>query len=145
MQKQLFRIFNPSQPVNSLHMNKLRQIYFEPEPDFWLVLVSDHLSLLKLFYLEVLQSLVLPLANKVKENTSSLEYIEEDVQDNVYDAVLKQLYQMYRLFWGTFTSTLEKSGLDELKTQLENFFNAVGCWKVSFVLVNGVIFSTLKQ
>lgn len=60
------------------------------------------------------------------------------MQDNVYDAVLKQLYHMYRLFWGTFASTLEKSGLDVLKTQLENFFNAVGCWQVSFVLINEV-------
>ncbi|XP_066144360.1 vacuolar fusion protein CCZ1 homolog isoform X1 [Euwallacea fornicatus] len=99
--------FNPSSSVSSLHMSKLRQLYFEPEPDFWIVL-----------------TLTLPIVANVKENISSIEYLEEDVQDNVFEAVLKQTYHVYRLFWGTLTDTLSKNDLGTLKNQLEAFYNA---------------------
>ncbi|KAH1011853.1 hypothetical protein HUJ04_001133 [Dendroctonus ponderosae] len=70
------------------------------------------------------QTIALPVVTKVKENTSFIEYLEEDVQDNVYESVLRQLYDMYRLFWGTFQHTLEQSDLGTLMTKIEKFYNA---------------------
>ncbi|CAG9768042.1 unnamed protein product [Ceutorhynchus assimilis] len=104
---QFTQTFNPSSPVSSLHTSKLRQLYFQPEPDFWVVL-----------------TLTLPIVTKVKENATSVEYLEEDLQDNVYEAALKQAYYMYRLFWGTFQNTLDKNDLDTLKLRMEIFFTA---------------------
>lgn len=35
-----FRTFKPSAPVSSLHTNLTRQLYFEAEKDYWLVMVN---------------------------------------------------------------------------------------------------------
>lgn len=70
---------------------------------------------------------------KVKENISNIEYLEDDLQDNVYEAVLKQMYYMYRLFWGTFQDTLDKYDLDVLKIRIEMFFNAVSYSKLNTI------------
>jgi hypothetical protein len=32
--------FKPNTPVNSLHTQKMRQIYFQPEKNFWIVMVN---------------------------------------------------------------------------------------------------------
>ncbi|XP_048521602.1 vacuolar fusion protein CCZ1 homolog [Dendroctonus ponderosae] len=104
---QFTQTFNPDSPVKSLHTGKQRQLFLQPERDFWIVL-----------------TIALPVVTKVKENTSFIEYLEEDVQDNVYESVLRQLYDMYRLFWGTFQHTLEQSDLGTLMTKIEKFYNA---------------------
>lgn len=70
---------------------------------------------------------------KVKENISNIEYLEDDLQDNVYEAVLKQIYYMYRLFWGTFQDTLAKGDLNMLKSRIEMFFNAVSYFKLNTI------------
>ncbi|KAL1501295.1 hypothetical protein ABEB36_006642 [Hypothenemus hampei] len=103
---QFTQTFNPSNPVTSLHTSKMRQLYFQPEPNFCFVL-----------------TLTLPVVTKIKESISTIEYMEDDLQDNVYESCLKQLYYMYRLFYGTFESTLANHNLDILKTQIETFFN----------------------
>ncbi|XP_050315800.1 vacuolar fusion protein CCZ1 homolog [Anthonomus grandis grandis] len=99
--------FSPSSPVGSLHTAKFKQLYFQPEPNYWIVM-----------------SLTVPIATKTKENITSPEYLEDDLQENVYSPVLKQMYYMYRLFWGTLEDTFQKSGVDVLKGRLETFFNA---------------------
>jgi hypothetical protein len=64
---------------------------------------------------------------KVKDGTEYLEYQSDDVQDNVYLAVLRQSYQMFRLFKGSFTAILSSSGGDvtHLKQKLDHFFSRV--------------------
>ncbi|EFN69778.1 UPF0550 protein v1g238755 [Camponotus floridanus] len=32
--------FNPGQPCDYCHTHKTRQIYYQPEPNFWMVMVS---------------------------------------------------------------------------------------------------------
>ncbi|KAL3275984.1 hypothetical protein HHI36_020715 [Cryptolaemus montrouzieri] len=67
----------------------------------------------------------IPTVTKVKDGASTVEYLEDDIQDKVYESVLRQTYLMYRLFWNTFQHTLDKDGLDALKTRLEQFYSAV--------------------
>ncbi|XP_044269860.1 vacuolar fusion protein CCZ1 homolog [Tribolium madens] len=99
--------FKPSTPVNSLHTQKMRQLYFQPEKNMWIVM-----------------TLTLPTEVKGKDSSNQIEYLEDDVQDNVYEAVLKQAYYTYRLFWDTFEHTVENHDVGTLKTRLENFYKA---------------------
>ena len=62
---------------------------------------------------------------KGKDSSNQTEYLEDDVQDNVYEAVLKQAYNTYRLFWGTFEHSIENHDIGTLKTRLEHFYKAV--------------------
>ncbi|KAK9709082.1 Intu longin-like domain 2 [Popillia japonica] len=97
--------FKPSCPVNSLHTQKKRQLYFQPEEGFWMVM-----------------TLTTPFIDKTKDGTSTREYIENDIQDNIYQAVLKQTYSIYKLFNGSFSNTLQKSDIPTLKSKLEKFY-----------------------
>ncbi|XP_063915286.1 vacuolar fusion protein CCZ1 homolog isoform X2 [Zophobas morio] len=99
--------FKPSTPVNSLHTQKMRQLYFQPEKNFWIVMTLN-----------------LPIVAKGKDSSNQTEYLEDDVQDNVYEAVLKQAYNTYRLFWGTFEHSIENHDIGTLKTRLEHFYKA---------------------
>lgn len=45
--------------------------------------------------------------------------MEDNLLDNVYEAVLKQAYYMYRLFHGTFSSMKD---VEKLKTTLQTFY-----------------------
>lgn len=67
---------------------------------------------------------------QTKDGTNAMEYLEEEVQDNVYLAVLKQAYLMYRLFSGTYERTIETDSVEVLKNKLEHFFTAVSDPKV---------------
>ncbi|CAG9859604.1 unnamed protein product [Phyllotreta striolata] len=96
--------FKPSSHVNSLHTNKTRHLYYQPEKDFWMVMV-----------------LKLNRSTKEKEISNDTEDLEDDIEDNVYEALLKQAYLMYRLFWGTFK---DAKNTDSLKMTLEVFYRA---------------------
>lgn len=100
--------FNPDQLCESLHTQKSRQLYYEPESGFWMVMTIS-----------------IPSVTKSKDGSDYLEYQSDDVQDNVYLAVLKQSYQMFRLFKGSFSSILDCKGGDVecLKHKLESFFS----------------------
>lgn len=62
---------------------------------------------------------------QVKEGNDHCEYLEEELQDNVYEAVLKQSYAMFRLFNTTYESCLEISGIEGLQRKMEQFYTAV--------------------
>ncbi|XP_054270141.1 vacuolar fusion protein CCZ1 homolog [Macrosteles quadrilineatus] len=96
--------FNPTQPCESLHTEKTRHYYYNPEPDFYLVMVVN-----------------VPTETSIE----GTKYHGEDVQDSVCLAVVRQAYHMYRLFHNTLTDTLESNSRDttHLKQKLELYFN----------------------
>lgn len=100
--------FNPDQLCDALHTQKTRQLYHQAEGGFWMVMTVS-----------------IPFVTKVKDGTEYLEYQSDDVQDNIYLAVLRQAYQMFRLFKGSFTAILSSSGADvtHLKQKLDHFFS----------------------
>ena len=81
---------------------------------------------LNLVYL-CFQTVNIPFVVKMKDGTEYWEYQSDDVQDNVYLAVLQQSYKMFRLFKGSFTAILSSSGADvtQLKQKLDHFFSRV--------------------
>ncbi|CAH1273546.1 CCZ1B [Branchiostoma lanceolatum] len=98
--------FSPDHPCEALHTQKTRQLFYQPEKDFWMIM-----------------TVTIPCNEKTgKDGQTYIEYHDEDVQDSVFDAVLKTSYKMFRLFMGTFTRILERFNVEVLKQRLEHFF-----------------------
>ncbi|XP_060572399.1 vacuolar fusion protein CCZ1 homolog [Ruditapes philippinarum] len=95
-------------PCESLHTQKTRQLFFQPEKDFWMVMTVS-----------------VPFSEKTKEGQSYIEYHEEDVQDPVMDSILKQAYRMFTLFNGSIYYLLEKVNgqTHSLQQRLDHFFS----------------------
>uniref|UniRef100_A0A1B6CC35 CCZ1/INTU/HSP4 first Longin domain-containing protein n=1 Tax=Clastoptera arizonana TaxID=38151 RepID=A0A1B6CC35_9HEMI len=101
---QFTETFNPICPCESLHTQKTRHIYFQPEENFWMVMTVN------------------------VPTTSSAEgkaYHGDDVQNVVCLAVLKQAYYMARLFLGPFYKLINIDNGDPsiLKQKLDHFYN----------------------
>ncbi|XP_012878855.1 PREDICTED: vacuolar fusion protein CCZ1 homolog [Dipodomys ordii] len=104
---QFTRTFSPSKPAKSLHTQKNRQFFNEPEENFWMVMVVRN-----------------PIIEKQsKDGKAVVEYQEEELLDKVYSSVLQQCYSMYKLFNGTFLKAMEDGGVKLLKERLEKFFH----------------------
>uniref|UniRef100_A0A668AE06 CCZ1 homolog, vacuolar protein trafficking and biogenesis associated n=1 Tax=Myripristis murdjan TaxID=586833 RepID=A0A668AE06_9TELE len=76
---QFTRTFCPTKPAKSLHTQKNRQFFFEPEDNFWIVMVVRN-----------------PMIEKPNKDGKppTIEYQEEEILDTVYGAVLRQCYMM---------------------------------------------------
>ncbi|KAJ4444927.1 hypothetical protein ANN_06726 [Periplaneta americana] len=123
--------FNADQLCEALHTQKTRQLYHQAERGFWMVMVIMNKCVRKSYCSIILlvdafvETVTIPFVAKVKDGTEYLEYQSDDVQDNVYLAVLKQSYQMFRLFKGSFNAILNSKGGDivHLKQKLDHFFS----------------------
>eukprot|EP00794_Sanderia_malayensis_P007703 gene7703-8540_t len=102
---QFTKTFNPSTQCEVLHTQKTRQVFLNPEGRFFMIL-----------------TLSIPYIERVSKDGKKLEYFEENVQDLVLKSVLKQAYTMFRLFNGSFSAILQKSGVDVLKEKLQYFY-----------------------
>ncbi|GLD57588.1 vacuolar fusion protein CCZ1 homolog isoform X1 [Lates japonicus] len=104
---QFTRTFCPTKPAKSLHTQKNRQFFFEPEDNFWIVMVVRN-----------------PMIEKPNKDGKppTIEYQEEEILDTVYGAVVRQCYSMYKLFNGTFGRAMEAGGVELLTQKLEKFF-----------------------
>lgn len=67
----------------------------------------------------------LPTIAKVKDGINNIEKLDDNLKDNVYEAILKQAYYMYRLFWGTFQNAKD---IGTLMTTMETFYKAVSTY-----------------
>lgn len=95
-------------PCQSVHTQKTRQLFLEPEKDFWMAMTVS-----------------LPFKEKTKDGQPYTEYREDDVQDSVFEAVLNLAYRMFKLFNGTLYHILQRADGDiqSLKQRLEHFYN----------------------
>lgn len=95
-------------PCESLHTQKTRQLFFQPETDFWMVM-----------------TVAVPYSEKTKDGQVYLEYHEDDVQDPVMETVVRQAYRMFTLFNGSICYLLEKVNGEtkSLKQRLDHFFS----------------------
>ncbi|PIK49179.1 putative vacuolar fusion protein CCZ1-like [Apostichopus japonicus] len=64
-----------------------------------------------------------PVTHRTEDGKTIAEYHEEDVQDTVYQAVLKQAYTMFKFFMGSFADIVNKFSIEELKSRLNHFFS----------------------
>ncbi|XP_059620060.1 vacuolar fusion protein CCZ1 homolog [Phlebotomus argentipes] len=102
--------FSPFEECKSFRTQKTCQVYFEPEPEFWMVLTIN-----------------VPFLVKLKDGVEYTEYRGDDVHDSICGAVLEQAYSMFRLFVGTFKENFSGQSLDEqmgnLSQKLQQFFS----------------------
>eukprot|EP00041_Stephanoeca_diplocostata_P037057 m.1382265 g.1382265 ORF g.1382265 m.1382265 type:complete len:501 (-) comp24972_c1_seq12:3290-4792(-) len=96
--------FSKEKPCEVVHTLKVRQVFYNPEPDFWLSL-----------------SVTIPFSPGSKKDGTPT-YHEESVQNVVLEAFLKQIYNMYKLFNGTLTNTLADFNREALVHKLDMFF-----------------------
>ncbi|XP_066583435.1 vacuolar fusion protein CCZ1 homolog [Prorops nasuta] len=101
--------FNPGQPCDYCHTVKTRQIFYQPEPDFWMIMIVG-----------------LPYVWKEKDDTKYKDYQADEVSSKVCQAVLKQAYLMFRLFMGSFDTIInepECGSVTLLKLKLDHFYS----------------------
>lgn len=101
--------FNPGQPCDYCHTNKTRQIYYQPEQDFWMVMIVG-----------------IPYICKEKDGNKYTEYQNDEVSSSVCQAILKQTYFMFRLFMGSFETIINDpdcGSITLLKYKLDHFFS----------------------
>ncbi|XP_076651897.1 vacuolar fusion protein CCZ1 isoform X1 [Halictus rubicundus] len=101
--------FNPGQSCDYCHTHKTRQIYYQPEPNFWMVMIVG-----------------LPYMCKEKDGNTYIEYQHDEVSSSVCQAILKQAYVMFRLFMGSFDTIInepECGSITLLKHKLEHFYS----------------------
>uniref|UniRef100_T1JG93 CCZ1/INTU/HSP4 first Longin domain-containing protein n=1 Tax=Strigamia maritima TaxID=126957 RepID=T1JG93_STRMM len=99
--------FDPVKPCQAVHTKKTCQLYLEAESNFWMILTVN-----------------IPFTQKTKDDQVTVDYQSEDVQDNVYQAILKQTYQMFRFFMGPFELNMKTcASITHLKENLEHFFS----------------------
>ncbi|XP_065831674.1 vacuolar fusion protein CCZ1 homolog [Oscarella lobularis] len=99
--------FSPDRPCDSVHTQRKRQLFFQPEPDYWMIMTVS-----------------LPaFERRTKDDKTVVEYREDDVQDSVYSAVLKLSYKMFRLFHSTFAAIVSSDGKVGLVKRLHSFFS----------------------
>eukprot|EP00051_Salpingoeca_urceolata_P028116 m.485073 g.485073 ORF g.485073 m.485073 type:complete len:490 (+) comp23651_c0_seq1:273-1742(+) len=92
-------------PCEVVHTQKSRQILYNPEPDFWLSM-----------------SITVPCTQRTKDGKFIVEYHDDQLQDLVLKAMLKQTYRMYKLFNGPMAPVVAQSGRDAIVEKLEMFF-----------------------
>nr|CAI5860086.1 unnamed protein product [Callosobruchus analis] len=86
--------------------------------------------------------------SKSKDGLNNIEQtLEDDIQDNVYEALLKQSYYVFRLFWNTFKSYKDMAAL---KVKLEKFFNPyLKCLNLAYAdildIFNGIQYLPLDK
>jgi hypothetical protein len=98
--------FAKDKPCEVVHTQASRQIFFNPEPDFWMSMV-----------------VVLPSSHRVtKDGQTIIEYHEDQVQNIVLHAFLQQSYKMYKLFNGKFQFILDDFNREALVHKLDLFF-----------------------
>jgi len=91
--------------VDAVHMEKSRHVFFQCEPNTWMVMVVNN-----------------PCLHKTPSNAPPFdEYLVNDLDDKVLKAVLQQIYNMFRLFSGTFQSILDRFSVKALVNKLEVF------------------------
>ncbi|XP_037093839.1 vacuolar fusion protein CCZ1 homolog [Pollicipes pollicipes] len=83
---QFARTFNTEAPVHCLQTLKHKHFYLEPEKDFFMVLVVR-----------------LPVVKVTRDSAPCREYVPSAVQQPVYLALLRHMYQLYRLLSGLMT------------------------------------------
>ncbi|OXU28858.1 hypothetical protein TSAR_009151 [Trichomalopsis sarcophagae] len=112
--------FNPGQTCDYCHTHKTRQIYYQPETNFWMIVG-------------------VPYVTKEKDGNEYTEYQNDEVSSAVCQAILKQTYTIFRLFMGSFNTILNEpdcGSVTLLKHKLDHFYSR---YLLSLKLNNGDI------
>nr|XP_016936152.2 vacuolar fusion protein CCZ1 homolog [Drosophila suzukii] len=79
--------FTSEDDCQALHTQKTTQLFYQPEPGYWLVLVLN-----------------VPKEVRLKEGVEVADYRGAEISDRIYRAILRQCFQMFRFQHGSFSS-----------------------------------------
>ncbi|KAH8234718.1 hypothetical protein KR032_002294 [Drosophila birchii] len=79
--------FTCEDDCQALHTQKTTQLFYQPEPGYWMVMVLN-----------------VPKEVRLKEGVEVNEYRGAEISDRIYRAILRQCYRMFRLQHGTFAA-----------------------------------------
>ncbi|CAG8785263.1 15439_t:CDS:10 [Gigaspora margarita] len=105
------RAFSPTKACENVHTQKNRMVFHEPEKDYW-IYVSIELGHIKKL-----------TKDKDGKPKTVVEYFDSNLHDSGIKRMLEMGYEMYRVFNGTFDSTVKTLGVKALKIKLEEFFS----------------------
>ncbi|RIB22322.1 hypothetical protein C2G38_2174288 [Gigaspora rosea] len=105
------RAFSPIKACENVHTQKNRMVFHEPEKDYW-IYVSIELGHIKKL-----------TKDKDGKPKTVVEYFDSNLHDSGIKRMLEMGYEMYRVFNGTFDSTVKTLGVKALKIKLEEFFS----------------------
>ncbi|KAM8710314.1 hypothetical protein ACLKA7_017015 [Drosophila subpalustris] len=108
--------FTNEDDCKALHTQKTTQLFYQPEPGYWLVMVLN-----------------VPKELKLKDGIEVADYRGGEVSDRIYHAVLRQCYHMYRFHHGPLhdkvsagvTGAVSAAGEDQrqqLASELQQFY-----------------------
>jgi len=97
--------FNTSSACESLHTQKARYVFYQPERGFWFVMILSVPSVIK----------------SSAEGIQVTDFQDDGVQDNVFSACLKRMYQRFTIRFGKMQKVLDTHGLPKLRETLEKF------------------------
>ncbi|KAL7294576.1 hypothetical protein TKK_0012036 [Trichogramma kaykai] len=101
--------FNPGQTCDYCHTHKTRQIYYQPEPNFWMVMIIG-----------------VPYITKEKDGNEYMEYQSDEVLNSTCQSITKQMYNIFRLFMGSFNTILNEpdyGSVTLLRHKLDHFYS----------------------
>ncbi|XP_017004196.2 vacuolar fusion protein CCZ1 homolog [Drosophila takahashii] len=78
--------FTSEDDCQALHTQKTTQLFCQPEPGYWLVMVLN-----------------VPKEVRLKEGVEVADYRGAEISDRIYRAILRQCYQMFRFLHGGFS------------------------------------------
>ncbi|RUS14706.1 hypothetical protein BC938DRAFT_477265, partial [Jimgerdemannia flammicorona] len=136
-------VFSPTRPAQTVHSQKNRMVFLEPEPGFWVHMCVE----LGVSRRQIKDA----TTGKLKTIT---EYLDAELNDRALESVLEVGYRMYRLLNGTFTSMLHshptltnpllvtRQSTRRLMHAIEEFF-ADWIWRWDFDRLESMMFATV--
>ncbi|KAJ5073256.1 hypothetical protein M0811_08938 [Anaeramoeba ignava] len=100
------RTFSSSFPQASLHTEKYRWVFFEPEPNYWMVFLIKNAS-----------------NTQAKESKKNEKFKYEFTNDNCLFQALRKGYYMFSLFYHSFNHLITNYSLEELRNKVNQFFS----------------------
>ncbi|KAH8266039.1 hypothetical protein KR038_001070 [Drosophila bunnanda] len=102
--------FTSEDDCQALHTQKTTQLFYQPEPGYWMVMVLN-----------------VPKEVRLKEGVEVNDYRGAEISDRIYRAILRQCYRMFRLQHGTFAAhAIEESDAEKrrelLSQELRGFY-----------------------
>eukprot|EP01117_Protostelium_nocturnum_P014528 TRINITY_DN5536_c0_g1_i1.p1 TRINITY_DN5536_c0_g1~~TRINITY_DN5536_c0_g1_i1.p1 ORF type:complete len:476 (+),score=147.88 TRINITY_DN5536_c0_g1_i1:136-1563(+) len=93
--------FSPNQPCEVAHYEKHTSVFLEPEPTYWIVMRCT-----------------VPTSTKHKDGKEVIEYRDYELDDAALKSTQKRIYQIFKMFNGSFLSIIKSGGEESLKAKL---------------------------
>ncbi|XP_068149591.1 vacuolar fusion protein CCZ1 homolog [Drosophila tropicalis] len=95
--------FTTDHDCKALHTQKTTQLFYQPEPGYWLVIVLN-----------------VPKEIRLKDGVEVADYRGGEVSDRIFRAVLRQCYNFYRFQYGEFSNKLTATNVEQLESQRQS-------------------------